>query len=80
MIKPEKQFFLFGMGHRQKTVYKDGKLINVSDNSVIYSWDVADEEFIYRNYSTEEETYSRVFYPPDFLFPDEEDKKGKKMS
>ena len=41
---------------------------------------IADEEFIYRNYSTEEETYSRVFYPPDFLFPDEKDKKGKKMS
>ena len=51
MIKPEKQFFLFGMGHRQKTVYKNGKLIDCSDNSVIYSWDLEKEEFIFDRYT-----------------------------
>ena len=51
MIKPEKQFFMFGMGHREKTVYKDGKLIKVSDNSVLYKWDVEKEDFIFDRYT-----------------------------
>ena len=51
MIKPEKQFFLFGMGHREKTVYKDGKLTTVIGNSVLYSWDVAKEEFLFDKYT-----------------------------
>jgi len=51
MIKAEKQFYLFGMGHREKTVYCDGKLKTVSDNSVLYSWDVESEEFIFDRYT-----------------------------
>ena len=47
MIKPEKQFYLFGMGHREKTVYMDGKLTTVMENSVLYSWDVVKEEFCF---------------------------------
>jgi len=50
MIKPEKQFFLFGMGHREKTVYADGKLKTVFGNSVLYSWDVIKEEFLFDEY------------------------------
>ncbi|MBQ2736938.1 MAG: hypothetical protein IJF26_05870 [Clostridia bacterium] len=50
MIKPEKQFFLFGMGHREKTVYIDGKLKTVFKNSVLYSWDVEKEEFLFDEY------------------------------
>lgn len=50
MIKPEKQFYLFGMGHREKTVYMDGKLTTVMGNSVLYSWDVEKEEFYFDEY------------------------------
>ena len=51
MIKPEKQFFIFGMGHREKTVYKNGKLMRIADNSVLYTWDVEKEEFIFDRYT-----------------------------
>ena len=50
MIKPEKQFYLFGMGHREKTVYMDRKLTTVMENSVLYSWDVEKEEFYFDEY------------------------------
>lgn len=50
MIKAEKQFYLFGMGHREKTVYMDGKLTTVMGNSVLYSWDVVKEEFYFDEY------------------------------
>lgn len=50
MIKAEKQFYLFGMGHREKTVYMDGKLTTVMGNSVLYSWDVSKEEFYFDEY------------------------------
>ena len=50
MIKPEKQFFLFGMGHREKMVYKDGKLTTVMGNSVLYIWNVAKEDFYFDEY------------------------------
>ncbi len=50
MIKPERQFFLFGMGHREKTAYMDGKLTTVFGNSVLYSWDVEKEEFFFDEY------------------------------
>ena len=39
------------MGHREKTVYKDGKLARVADSSVLYSWDVQNEEFIFDKYT-----------------------------
>ena len=50
MVKSEKKFYLFGMGHREKTFYMDGKLTAASDNSVLYSWDVIKEEFFYDEY------------------------------
>ncbi|MBO5439547.1 MAG: hypothetical protein J6A53_02705 [Clostridia bacterium] len=51
MIKPEKQFFLFGMGNREKYVYKEGgQLIKISTNEVIYSFDILRERFFYDRY------------------------------
>lgn len=50
MIIPEKRFFLFGMGHREKHVYKDGKLIRKLDNKELFTWDIANENFLYDQY------------------------------
>ena len=51
MIKPEKQFFLFGMGNREKYVYKEGgQLIKVDTNEVVCSWNVDKEIFIFDRY------------------------------
>ena len=50
MIKPENKFFLFGMGHRQKYVYKNGKFTNVKTNEIKFSWEVDSEKFIYDEY------------------------------
>ena len=38
-------------------IIKDGKLTKVSDNSVIYTWDVEKEEFIFDKYS-----YFTIFF------------------
>ena len=51
MIKPENKFFLFGMGHRQKYVYKCGQLINKNTNNVLFSWEYTSEEFLYDEYT-----------------------------
>ena len=51
MIKPEKQFYIFGMGNREKFIYKEGgSLINFSTNEVVYSFDVKREKFLYDRY------------------------------
>ena len=51
MIKAEKSFFLFGMGNREKYIYRNCELIRYRDNSVIYSFGECDEEFIYDQYT-----------------------------
>lgn len=52
MIKPEKQFFLFGMGNREKFVYKEGgELIKIATNEVICKFDIEREKFFYDRYS-----------------------------
>lgn len=51
MIKPENNFFLFGMGHRDKYLYKAGSLISISNNSIVLSWDIEKEDFIYEDYT-----------------------------
>ncbi len=52
MIKPEKQFFLFGMGNREKYVYKEGgTLTKIATNEVVYSWDVKNEKFLFDRYT-----------------------------
>ena len=51
MINPEKKFFLFGMGDREKYIYKNRSLIRYSDNKIIYAWNDCTEEFIYDRYT-----------------------------
>lgn len=50
MIIPEQQFFLFGLGDREKFIYKGGKLINALDGNVAYQWEVEREEFAFADY------------------------------
>lgn len=51
MIQSENKFFLFGMGNREKMIYKSGTLIRFKGYETLYSWDVKDEEFIYDKYT-----------------------------
>ncbi|MBQ8546370.1 MAG: hypothetical protein IJ437_05470 [Clostridia bacterium] len=51
MIKPEKQFYIFGMGNREKFIYKEGgSLIKFATNEVVYTWDVKREKFLFDRY------------------------------
>lgn len=50
MIKPEKQFYIFGMGHRKKHLYKDGKLTEIESGKVVLSLDVKNEKFLFDRY------------------------------
>lgn len=40
---PDVPFFLFGMGNREKLLYKEGKLIRSFSEETLYEWDVAEE-------------------------------------
>ena len=51
MIKPENNFFLFGMGDREKYIYKNRSLIRYKDNEILYAWNNCTEEFIYDRYT-----------------------------
>ncbi|MBE6674121.1 MAG: hypothetical protein E7596_03325 [Ruminococcaceae bacterium] len=51
MIKPENNFFLFGMGDREKYIYKNRSLIRYKDNEILYAWNNCTEEFIYDQYT-----------------------------
>ena len=51
MIKAEKQFYLFGMGEREKYIYKNCSLTRYRDNKIIYAWNRCTEEFIYDEYT-----------------------------
>ncbi len=51
MIKPEKQFYIFGMGNRKKYIYKEGgELIDFESNMIAYSFDVKSEKFLFDRY------------------------------
>lgn len=51
MIIPEKQFYIFGMGHRDKYVYKaGGDLIRVSNGEVVRHFDTQNEKFLFDRY------------------------------
>ena len=51
MIKPEKKFYIFGMGNREKFIYKEGgSLIKFETNEVVFSFDVKREKFLYDRY------------------------------
>ena len=51
MILPEKKFFLFGMGDREKYIYKNCSLIRYKDGKLIYAWNNCTEEFLYSDYT-----------------------------
>ncbi len=51
MIRPENQFFLFGMGDREKFIYKNNALIRYKDNKILYAWNGYTEEFFYDKYT-----------------------------
>ncbi len=63
MIKPEKQFYIFGMGNREKFIYKEGgELIKFATNEVVTSFDVKREKFLFDRYmvviwTNDEKTY-----------------------
>lgn len=51
MIKPEKQFYIFGMGAREKFIYKEGgTLIKAFTNEVVYQFDVKREKIFFDRY------------------------------
>lgn len=51
MIKPEKQFYIFGMGNREKFIYKEGgSLIKFDTNEIVCTWDVKREKFLFDRY------------------------------
>jgi hypothetical protein len=51
MIKAEKQFYIFGMGNREKFIYKaGGELISFPTNETIYKFDVKREKFLFDRY------------------------------
>ena len=51
MIKSEYKFFLFGMGDREKYIYKNKALIRYKDNKIIYAWNCCCEEIIPEEYT-----------------------------
>lgn len=51
MIKPENNFFLFGMGDREKYIYKNYSLRRYKDNSIVFACKGTKEEFIYDEYT-----------------------------
>ena len=51
MIKAEHQFFLFGMGDREKYIYKNKSLVRYKDNKIIYAWNDCTEEFLSDEYT-----------------------------
>ena len=51
MIKPEKQFFIFGMGNRDKLIYKEGgELISFETNEVILKLNIITDQFLFDRY------------------------------
>ncbi len=51
MIKPEKQFYIFGFGPREKYIYKEGgELIKFSTGKTVYKFDVKSEKFLFDRY------------------------------
>ena len=48
---PEASFFLFGMGNREKLIYKNGSLISVHNQKTLYKWNVKEEIIIPNDYT-----------------------------
>jgi hypothetical protein len=47
---PEIDFFQFGMGNREKMIYKDGKLIDSFSETILREWDISNEVIIPSEY------------------------------
>lgn len=48
---PEATFFLFGMGNRDKLLYREGEIISVRDRKTLYRWDISRELIVPNEYS-----------------------------
>ncbi len=48
---PKQDFFLFGMGNREKYLYKNGQLYNTETGDQVYSWLVREEKIIPNQYA-----------------------------
>lgn len=48
---PEARFFLFGMGNREKLLYKDGAFMQAISGEVLYSWEVETDHIIPNDYT-----------------------------
>jgi len=59
MELPDRKFFLFGMGHRRKLLYKDGVLSALDTGEILGQWDVASERIFPEEYTVSIETKSR---------------------
>jgi len=47
---PEIDFFQFGMGNREKMIYKDGKIIDSFSGTILREWDISNEVIIPSEY------------------------------
>jgi hypothetical protein len=50
---PRVRFFLFGMGNREKMLYKDGSLMNAFTGEVLYNWQIREDIIIPNDYRVE---------------------------
>jgi hypothetical protein len=57
---PDVRFFLFGMGNRTKLLYKDGKLVNAINGTIIREWQLKGQTIIPNDYKVIIETLSNV--------------------
>lgn len=53
---PGKDFFLFGMGERDKLLYKEGQLLDASDGRLLFKWTLKNEMIIPNEYAVILET------------------------
>ena len=77
---PDVRFFLFGMGNRTKLLYKDGKLINACNGTVIHQWKLKSQTIVPNDYRVDLETLSDL---PISIFENEKgvliNENGKEM-
>jgi len=66
---PDEHFFLFGMGLRQKYLYRDGVLMNAQSGAVIRKWDVREAVILPANYEVYIHTKSGAWA---YIFENEE--------
>ena len=66
---PKVNFYLFGMGNREKLIYKNGALYNAFTNKLVYKWDVEEEVIAPHIYSVAIKTKDKkyVFLVEDAL-------------